>query len=781
MYRIFSLISTVVALVSFSAVLVPGARGATYYVSNSTGSDTNPGSLTSPWRTLAKVSVVRFGAGDQILLRRGDTWREALNLTSSGSTGAPILIGSYGTGANAKILGSDSLAGTGNWAAAGPSLWFRTLGSWDPKALFHDGIGAPKRTSLGALNADWDWYFEAQTQRVYIRLGTNPGQFTLEATRRLGIGWAWVNHVTVRDLEIAYAEFGVGLYGATNWTIDGLLIHDIAVDAIHGNGGAKQNTVQNCTIREWNWHGHKVAAGSSEAYMGYGIHIMNTQSIGDDGWVIQGDQLILTSVESGVDTTAVAIDAGGYASLIANNRITGQPRTQMGGVMVWRPQARGPIQVTGNRIENVGAIGIVVQELNTFNYTNIVSIDHNIILNSCGTDTPDQEALRLWTSDNTLVTVRNNLVAGTVRGLYPHHGIRTRGSRALLVENTIWGADIGISIERSSNDVTVYNNISSGNRLAAAHVDGSSSWMEHHNTLNGAVIGWKIDPSSVSLDPQFVNATGADFHLSRSSPAIGRGAPAFPASSDLSGVLRPIANSWDPGAYAYKPVIQVSLMPVSTTASPGDPVQLFVTVAGAPLTSVYWSIAPTIGSISQTGVYIAPSDLSVAQQVTVTATSTSDPSAFGTATIIAQPRVTPTVGSFESASLLGWEDYGGINVTTDSAYAGKYGAKMSSSGRIDQRLTTTPGIHYEVSALIRINREVITPSWGGIRIQVVDANWSELGSSGYLTSRTTSIGTWNRVTFSFVARSTNSRLVFHNFSNGQFDVSADDFTIDKIP
>lgn len=76
----------------------------TYYVSASTGDDENDGlSEAAPWRTLGKVNGASFQAGDQILLKSGDSWNEPLILTGSGTADSPIIITSYGTGAKPVI------------------------------------------------------------------------------------------------------------------------------------------------------------------------------------------------------------------------------------------------------------------------------------------------------------------------------------------------------------------------------------------------------------------------------------------------------------------------------------------------------------------------------------------------------------------------------------------------------------------------------------------------------------------------------------------------------
>lgn len=96
------------ALVPFAAQ--PARAATAYYVSSSTGSDTNSGtSSASPWRTFAKVnSATTYVAGDSILLKSGDTWTgETLAPNGSGTAASPILISNYGSGALPHINRND--------------------------------------------------------------------------------------------------------------------------------------------------------------------------------------------------------------------------------------------------------------------------------------------------------------------------------------------------------------------------------------------------------------------------------------------------------------------------------------------------------------------------------------------------------------------------------------------------------------------------------------------------------------------------------------------------
>jgi hypothetical protein len=97
--------------------ITPGPGARVVYVSNSQGSDGNSGfSPDSPVKSLARgEKLVRDGAGDQLLLKRGDTWHESFGFWSiSGkSQDEPVVIGAYGSGERPTVAsGSASAAWT---------------------------------------------------------------------------------------------------------------------------------------------------------------------------------------------------------------------------------------------------------------------------------------------------------------------------------------------------------------------------------------------------------------------------------------------------------------------------------------------------------------------------------------------------------------------------------------------------------------------------------------------------------------------------------------------
>jgi len=89
---------------------------AIYYVDTTTGDDEDTGlSEALAWQTITHVNAASFNADDQILFKCGETWtlQGGLEPPSSGTSGHPIIFGSYGEGAkpiiNASTSGDEAL------------------------------------------------------------------------------------------------------------------------------------------------------------------------------------------------------------------------------------------------------------------------------------------------------------------------------------------------------------------------------------------------------------------------------------------------------------------------------------------------------------------------------------------------------------------------------------------------------------------------------------------------------------------------------------------------
>ena len=133
---------TVLALVAAGASLAlpqaqaQAAGATTYYVAPS-GSDSNAGtSPGSPIKTLGRASGLQLGPGDQVLLQRGATFSGKLAVWKSGSPGAPITIGAYGSG-NKPVVTGDCLEVGGSYI----TMTDFTVTNCTTNGIWSDGIG----------------------------------------------------------------------------------------------------------------------------------------------------------------------------------------------------------------------------------------------------------------------------------------------------------------------------------------------------------------------------------------------------------------------------------------------------------------------------------------------------------------------------------------------------------------------------------------------------------------------------------------------------------------
>jgi parallel beta-helix repeat protein len=95
-----------VAVLVVTIFLSSFANAATYYVDAVNGKDTNTGtSISAPWKSIAKVNSFSFKPGDNVLFKRGTTWKEQLTVKQSGTSSAPITFGAYGSGSAPLIDG----------------------------------------------------------------------------------------------------------------------------------------------------------------------------------------------------------------------------------------------------------------------------------------------------------------------------------------------------------------------------------------------------------------------------------------------------------------------------------------------------------------------------------------------------------------------------------------------------------------------------------------------------------------------------------------------------
>src|ERR1022692_4571097 len=124
--------------------------------------------------------------------------------------------------------------------------------------------------------------------------------------------------------------------------------------------------------------------------------------------------------------------------------------------------------------------------------------------------------------------------------------------------------------------------------------------------------------------------------------------------------------------------VSVSVSPLKVTLTAGLTQQFSAAIAGSSNTAVNWSINPSVGTISTTGLYTAPSSISTPQLVTVTATSAADPTKSSSATVALSATVAVSVGP--------------ANVTLTAKQTQQFSASVTGSGNMAVTWSVNPSV-----------------------------------------------------------------------------------------
>jgi len=229
-----------------------------FYVSN-TGNDSNNGtSELTPWLTCNMVSFGHtFTAGDIVSFKRGDTWKEILYVTNSGSSGNPIVFNDYGTGNKPIISAVDELPGwttSGNWTNSG-SIWQITLSPAPPeiKRIWLNGTEVKKALSA-TVNATERFYYNTTTHVFYIYSATNPAttftSITSGAVRQAAI-YIYGSYLSLSNIDFqGGSNTSVRISDSDYLTFDGCNIgYQSDRCGIDANSTTAGTTVNNCEVK----------------------------------------------------------------------------------------------------------------------------------------------------------------------------------------------------------------------------------------------------------------------------------------------------------------------------------------------------------------------------------------------------------------------------------------------------------------------------------------------------------------------------------------------------
>ncbi|WP_460985479.1 NPCBM/NEW2 domain-containing protein [Spirosoma fluminis] len=520
---------------------LPGAYGQTTYYVASTGSDANNGrSANAPFQTIDKVNSLVLQPGDNVLFRRGDTFRGTVQIRQSGNAGNPIIIDAYGSGNKPVLAGSVPVTnwtslGNNTWQADCPSCGSRVTGLYLNNSILPLG----RYPNLNAANKG---YLTIQSHAGKSQITSQqglPANFTGGEVVIRPVQWI-LNRATITQqsgntLSISYDS---GYEPANNW---GYFIqnHPATLDQNgewYYNAGSKKIQLYS----DQNPNGQSITA---TAY-GEGVSLSNvnyvtvrnvqiTQTLNTGLAVTNSSNLVFSGVEitrSGEDGVVIAgsgnnvLMENGLIEDVNNNGFTiqtyqnftfrgnivrriglvpGQGKSGDGTYTGFQSACTANTLIENNVVDNIG--------YNAVNFSNSTVLQRNIISNYCLTKS-DGGGLYIWNGNKQPmngIRISSNVVyngigspEGTPGGTYSGaNGIYLDDctTNIEVTDNSVFNCrGLGIYLHGSSNvrvtGNTVYNN--GEGQLAITDIPGACSPRDNI-VLNNVLVSRTAD--------QFVN------------------------------------------------------------------------------------------------------------------------------------------------------------------------------------------------------------------------------------------------------------------------------------
>ncbi len=204
----------------------------------------------------------------------------------------------------------------------------------------------------------------------------------------------------------------------------------------------------------------------------------------------------------------------------------------------------------------------------------------------------------------------------------------------------------------------LYNNAGEGVNSTGLYLNGASPTMPatdlspsglnlHSGDVFQAHMSYNGTTLSVTLTDSMTGANATQSYTVNIPATVGSNTayPGFTAGTGGQSATQDILSwSMTPNtATSVQGVTSLTVSPSTATLTASQARQFTATVVNASSAAVTWSLNPSVGSISSTGLYTAPSLISSAQTVTVTVTSGADQTKTANASISLAPA--PVVAS----------------------------------------------------------------------------------------------------------------------------------------
>ncbi len=564
---------TIAFLIIFVLGKISLAR--TYFVDATNGKDANNGtSAATAWKTVDRVSRFNLTAGDSVLFKRGEVWREKFYIYVSGTADKPIYFGAYGESEKPRISAIDEIPdwkNSSNWTHIGNNIW-RMEYNWNPRRLLVDRKEILQTNSVSKIDgAESNWCYSDNA--LYLYSTGNPANvFQSMQGNKLYF------NVRIRKQKYLILE-NLDLEGGSGNTI-----------AIYGSSFL---TIKNCSVGRYAWLGIRV--NPYEGQLSH--HILIENNIIDSGFHFFYGPPAERGVEDGVLLSAGAHDcivrfnqvldwghcgiylyalyegdAGVYNNIVCNNFISGKNISYMHGIgtdgreglcqnnefygnLIKDITVRNQINGNNNRVHHnvidgvknstaksgATAQGFDLQAYGDGKVCHDNYIENNTIMNC------EEAGIRIRADQNDKINnyFRNNIIynCGTNSkedlngyGIVVDNHFSVKGN--IFQNNCVYSASTGKVIFYRLKSIT----ISQFNEQDGAHND----------QING----------NIQKDPLFVVETD-NWRLTSESPCIDKGL-LLGYTIDFYGMPVPVGATADIGACEYQNVLSARVAEKST-------------------------------------------------------------------------------------------------------------------------------------------------------------------------------------------------------------------------
>lgn len=576
---------------------------AIYYLDATNGLDTNDGlAQDRAWKNLSKITAATFSAGDNILLKKGETFAGFMQLANeTGANGNPIIVGAYGTGTDPIINAS----GQTRAIDIRNSASYITFQNLDIRNATADSIFLFTGTFTGLRFTDIK--ITSSTTGFNVNTASTTNTFFQNITvASTTTGFSFAGPSTNDQLNNITLTGGLNAITFTNTaTTTGLIINGVTAssttgstitfrkldnanlsnitiansggDAIFAQTAVTSSTFSNISITSSTNRGLRLDTLVS----GVTISTSSMTGNGTEGISIAGTGLVtlqtVTSSNNIAGSGLSYVGSSGSNLLISNSSFisNGNASNLVNGVSISGSGTATTTNTTASLNANdgfnvSGSGGFRASFLNTTSTSNGINglssdgdgyswhgNNTGVLANSTAKDNKKGGVTNVGTSS---VDIYNNIFTHSTQGTLPSVTI-IETATARIYNNTFYNPShqgTALSIENSATS-TIRNNLIYGFNIGILENTTGNIVEDHNWAYNVSTTPFSgFTPSitsSSTTDPMFIDVSSNNFGLLSASPAINAGASTGRSTDKLG---NPIMGAEDLGPLEYQLISPIS-------------------------------------------------------------------------------------------------------------------------------------------------------------------------------------------------------------------------------